>query len=55
MERREQEFLGLSAEELLVKSWDEHPRLKGRADAGGVREAGGHDFDAVALRHGHVR
>ncbi|RKH64063.1 Crp/Fnr family transcriptional regulator [Corallococcus llansteffanensis] len=29
-ERREQEFLELSAEERLVKFWEEHPHLKGR-------------------------
>ncbi len=29
-ERREQEFLDLSAEERLVKFWEEHPHLKGR-------------------------
>ena len=29
-ERREQEVLELSAEERLVKFWEEHPHLKGR-------------------------
>jgi CRP-like cAMP-binding protein len=29
-ERREQEFLELSAEERLVNFWEEHPHLKGR-------------------------
>ncbi|MCP3139768.1 Crp/Fnr family transcriptional regulator [Pyxidicoccus xibeiensis] len=29
-ERREQEFLDLSAEERLDRFWDEHPHLKGR-------------------------
>ncbi|MFP2904434.1 Crp/Fnr family transcriptional regulator [Pyxidicoccus sp. 3LFB2] len=29
-ERREQEFLDLSAEERLVKFWEEHPHLTGR-------------------------
>ncbi|MCI0569832.1 MAG: Crp/Fnr family transcriptional regulator [Myxococcaceae bacterium] len=29
-ERREQDFLDLSAEERLVKFWEEHPHLKGR-------------------------
>lgn len=29
-ERREQEFLDLTAEERLVRFWEEHPHLKGR-------------------------